>query len=33
MAIRQMFANLFSTHPPLSDRIARLQAMTIVPSR
>jgi heat shock protein HtpX len=26
---RQMFANLFSTHPPLEDRIARLQSMTI----
>jgi heat shock protein HtpX len=33
MAIRQMFANLFATHPPLSERIARLQQMTIVPTR
>jgi heat shock protein HtpX len=33
MAIRQFFSGLFSTHPPLSGRIARLQAMTIVPTR
>lgn len=25
----QMLANLFSTHPPLAERIARLQSMTI----
>lgn len=28
LAPRQMFAKLFSTHPPLSERIARLRNMT-----
>jgi heat shock protein HtpX len=33
MMIKQFFSGLFSTHPPLSDRIAVLRNMTIVPTR
>jgi heat shock protein HtpX len=29
LTARQVFSSMFSTHPPLADRIARLQAMTI----
>jgi heat shock protein HtpX len=29
LSARQFLSSLFSTHPPLTDRIARLQAMTI----
>ncbi|HEX4075066.1 MAG TPA: zinc metalloprotease HtpX [Candidatus Acidoferrales bacterium] len=29
LSARQLFASLFSTHPPLEDRIARLQAMSV----
>lgn len=31
--VRQTMAGLFATHPPLSERIARLQNMTVVPER
>jgi heat shock protein HtpX len=29
LSARQFFASLFSTHPPLEERIARLRAMTV----
>jgi hypothetical protein len=29
LTAREMFSNLFSTHPPLSERIAILRNMTI----
>jgi heat shock protein HtpX len=29
----EMLSSLFSTHPPLEDRIAALREMTVVPER
>jgi Zn-dependent protease with chaperone function len=30
---REAMSSLFSTHPPLEDRIAALREMTVVPER
>jgi heat shock protein HtpX len=32
LAGREMFSRLFSTHPPLTERIARLRSMTVTRS-